>query len=354
MKKIILSAVSLAAAAFLLIFSAQTREAVSRAISDCLEIIVPSLFAFSALAIYLQKSGLYKNVLKPLAFPMSKILRTDEELCGIILLSNIGGYPVGASLLSALVAENRLDKRDAARLMCCCFGSGPSFVIGMVGKSVFNSTQAGAALFAACFLSSLAMAFIVRSGGEISLKKADFRYDFSAGCFINSVSAAARAMFSVCTMIVIFSVIAAIPETFGVSELFNRVFSASDGNSLAVFHAILEITRIKEMTAGGFAMPVCAALLTFGGICVFLQTTALVGGKIPLGKFLLSRIPAMVFSAAFATVFTLIMPEIAEQTLAGNISHTAFSGNAALSLCLLAMCGILLADNAAHGSAGGS
>lgn len=343
MKKIILSAICLAAGAFLLAFSGEARAAVSGAISDCLEIIIPSLFAFSALAIYLQRSGLYKTVLKPLTFPLSKILRTDEELCGIFLLANIGGYPVGASLLSALVNENRLDKKDAAKFMCCCFGSGPSFIIGMVGKTVFNSAEAGAVLFAACFLSSLVMAAAVRLRGEIPVKKAGFRYDFSAGCFIGSVSAAAKAMFSVCTMIVIFSVISAGLREIGADKLFERIFAVFGENSGAVFPAILEVTRIKEISPEAFAIPICGAMLSFGGACVALQITAIAGGKIPLGRFFLSRIPAAALSAAFSAILVRIIPNISEETFAGSIASEPFSGNAALSLCLLAMCGILLA-----------
>lgn len=331
---------AISAAVFLLLFSGEVRNAVSEAINDCLEIIVPSLFAFSALAVYLQKSGLYKTALKPIAFPLSKILKTDEEICGIFLLANIGGYPVGASLLTSLVRENKLSRNDAARLMCCCFGSGPSFIIGMVGKVVFNSTAAGAAIFAACFLSSLVMALIF--GRKIRLDSKTARFDLSAECFINSVSAAARAMFSVCTMIVIFSVISAALKEIGVFKLSERIFSVFGENSQTFFASILEITRIKEMTAGENALPVCAGLLSFGGVCVALQVMAISGGKIPLGRFMLSRIFAGALSALFASVFVHLIPSITEETLAGNVHTQAFSSNAALSVCLLAMCGLLL------------
>ncbi len=337
-----LSAAALFAAGFLLIFSDKARASVSSAVSDCLEIIIPSLFAFSALAMYLQKSGLYKTALKPFTFVLSKMLKTDEEICGLILLSNIGGYPVGASLLSSLVSENRLAKNDAARLMCCCFGSGPSFIIGMVGKAVFNSALAGTFMFLSCFLSSLVMAAVVLSKEKVTLKKADGGFDLSAGCFINSVSAAAKAMFSVCTMIVIFSVISALLEETGAFLPL--------GENAVIFSSVLEVTRIKEMTAG--EMPICAALLSFGGVCVILQITAIVGGKIPLGKFLLSRIPAAALSAGFSALFQLFLPNISEETIAGNAYTSAFSGNAALSVCLLAMCAILLLGENARNKEG--
>lgn len=348
-----ISAAALFAAGFLLIFSDKARASVSNAVSDCLEIIIPSLFAFSALAVYLQRSGLYKTALKPFTFVLSKMLKTDEEICGLILLSNIGGYPVGASLLSSLVNENRLGKNDAARLMCCCFGSGPSFIIGMVGKVVFNSAIAGTFLFLSCFLSSLVMAAVVLSKEKVTLKKAGGGFDLSAGCFINSVSAAAKAMFSVCTMIVIFSVISAALKEIGSLGAFEGDFLSFGENAGVIFSSVLEVTRIKEMTAGAGAMPICAALLSFGGVCVALQITAIVGNRIPLGKFLLSRIPAAALSAGFSALFSLFLPNISEETIAGNAYTSAFSGNAALSVCLIAMCAILLLGENAGKQRGG-
>lgn len=332
MKKIILSAAAVLFAAFLLVFSGDVRKAVSGAIFDCLEIIVPSLFVFSALAIYLQKSGLYKTAFKPLTFLLSKIFKTDEELGGLFLLSNLGGYPVGAALITALINENRLEKKDAERLMCCCFGSGPSFIIGMVGKVVFNSALLGTVLFVSCFLSSLCLAAWVFGNGKITLKSTTARYDLSAGCFISSVSAAAKAILSVCMMIVVFSAVTAAVNT------------VLGGHSSVIFSSILEVTRIKEMTAGEYSMPICSALLSLGGMCVALQITAIVSGSFPLGKFLLSRIVAAALSAGFSAALTHIIPSAAEEALSENVTAAAFSGSAPLSICLIAMCAILLAD----------
>ena len=161
--KIVISVLCVILAVFFIAQPKMTAAAVGGAVSDCLEIIVPSLFAFTALSIYLQKSGLYRVALRPLTFPLSKLLRMDEELCAVFVLANIGGYPVGVRLLSELVENGRLSDKDAGRMLCCCFGSGPSFVVGIAGMCVFDSAAAGLMMFAACFLSSLMMAAIVRA-----------------------------------------------------------------------------------------------------------------------------------------------------------------------------------------------
>lgn len=335
--KIILAVISLIMAGFLLFEPKIAASAVGAAISDCLEVIVPSLFAFTTLAIFLQKSGLYRIALKPLTFPLSKLLRLDEELCAVFVLANIGGYPVGVKLLSHLRGEERISAADAERMMCCCFGSGPGFIVGIVGMNVFGSVSAGLMLFAACFAASLVIAAAVRSCGEIVIVPTKTQFYLNPAIFIDSVVTAAKTLFTVCAMIIGFSVVTAFLRIVGVNTLFERLF----GNS-AIFPAILEVARIKELPFSVSAMPLCAALLSFGGVCVLLQIKALSNG-IPLRKFVISRSAAAIISAIIALPLSTLIDAPAG-TVSTMVSPVApFSVNAVLSVCVLAMCGILLA-----------
>ena len=166
LRKYLLAALALCAGAGIVLFPGELSEAVRGSVGGCLEVVIPALFAFTVLAVYLQRSGLYRVVLKPLTVPLSKLLRLPEELCAVFLLSNIGGYPVGAKLLTGLVRSGRLRRGDASRLLCCCYGSGPSFVIGTAGMQVFGSAAAGGMIFGACILSSLVAAAVVCRFGE--------------------------------------------------------------------------------------------------------------------------------------------------------------------------------------------
>lgn len=333
--KWIAGAAAIAAAVFLIANPAAVQSAVGSAINDCLEVIIPSLFAFTVLAIFLQKSGLYRSALRFLTFPLSKLLRMDEELCAVFLLGNIGGYPVGAKLLSELVNSGRLSAEDAGRMLKCCFASGPAFVVGLVGSRVFGSVKAGLLLFSACFCASLVMAAAVRIGGEIKLLPAENKPHITPELFINSVTDGARVMFTVCVMITAFSVIAAALRAAGVFGFFGKFFGSS-----TIFPALLEITRIKEIPLSPAAMPVCAALLSFGGVCVLLQIAA-VGKGVPLRGFLLSRAPAAALAAAFAMPFSRnFLPE----EIPVFAPAAPFTSNAALSACVLLMCVILLIE----------
>ncbi len=220
LRKYLLAALALCAGAGIVLFPGELSEAVRGSVGGCLEVVIPALFAFTVLAVYLQRSGLYRVVLKPLTVPLSKLLRLPEELCAVFLLSNIGGYPVGAKLLTGLVRSGRLRRGDASRLLCCCYGSGPSFVIGTAGMQVFGSAAAGGMIFGACILSSLAEAAVVcRFGKPILLDESSSAQDLSAECFISSVDAGARVMYTVCVMSVAFAAVTALLDSAGITEL---------------------------------------------------------------------------------------------------------------------------------------
>lgn len=336
--KIFLSVIAGAAIILLLFDPGSAAAAVNAAAESCLEVIVPSLFSFTVLAIYLQKSGLYRTALKPLTFPLSKLLRMDEELCAVFVLSNIGGYPVGARLLSELVRQGRLSQKDAGRMMCFCFGSGPGFMLGIAGMKIFGSAAAGLVLFSASLASSLLIAAFVRTRGELSLKKSENGYCLTSDAFISSVTSGARVMFTVCAMIVGFSAISSLLQTIGIFAFFKKVFGSGE-----IFPALLEVTRIKELAPTAYALPTCAALLSFGGVCVLMQIAALAKG-IPLKGFLISRVPAAFICVLLTAPLSERFPPADIQALAPDTAVIPFTKNAALSICVLAMCAILLVD----------
>lgn len=347
--KYVLSLAAAAAAVVILLEPSVIGDAVKGAVSSCLEVMIPSLFTFTVLAVYLQESGLYRTALRPLTLPLSKLLRLDEELCAVFVLSNIGGYPVGARLLSRLVSIGRLSRRDAGRMLCFCYGSGPSFVISIAGQRIFGSAAAGGVIFAACFLTSLIMGIVIcRSGERIRLAPSDAAYDLSSGCFVSSVISAARVMFTVCTMIVCFSAVTAIIEITGMTIAAEALFSrlGAGTSSAYILPSLMEISRIQELPPiQSFAAPLCGMLLAFGGICVILQINAVVGDKLPLKPFLLSRVPAALLCGILSSAaipFCGGTEQVSYIPVSAELHTNMFSVNAGMSLCVLVMCGMLL------------
>ncbi len=347
--KYILSFAAAAAAIIMLLEPSIIAAAVKNSVNICLEVMIPSLFAFTVLAVYLQESGLYRTMLKPLTYPLSRLMRLDEELCAVFILSNIGGYPVGAKLLSNLVDNGRLSRSNAGRMLCFCYGSGPSFIISIVGQRVFGSTTAGLLIFVACFLSSFILGILLcRCGRRIRIMSHGEKLDLSSGCFVSSVMSAAKVMLTVCTMIVCFSAVSAMIESTGAMDAAEKLFSLTGAgvNSSAILPTILEISHIQHLTPSDSSVAaLCGSLLSFGGICVILQISAISHAYIPLKNFLIMRLPAMFISSAFSIVVShwcIISEQGTYIPTSAKLQADAFSVNAGMSLCVLAMCVILL------------
>ena len=345
--KYLMSVALVCAAAGILLNPEALSEAVRSSVSGCLEVVIPSLFAFTVLAVYMQQSGLYRVALRPLTFPLSKLLGIPEELCAVFLLANIGGYPVGARLLRGLVKSSRLSRKNAGRMLCCCYGSGPSFVIGTAGMQVFGSAAVGGILFGACFLSSLIMAVIVcRTGEKITLQTAaEVGFDLSADGFVRSTDSGARVMYTVCVMATLFSAITALLDAAGITGLLARLLELAGAgeNSGSIIPALLEVTRVRELLPSSAAVPLCAGILSFGGVCVLMQVTAISGGELSVKPLVLSRLPAAAISAALAAPASALIPVVAVETSSQNAAHTAaFSVNSGMSVCVLIMAGILI------------
>lgn len=346
--KYMMSAAILCTAAGILLNPSALSDAVRSSISGCLEVVVPSLFAFTVLAIYMQQSGLYRVALRPFTLPLSKLLGVPEELCAVFLLANIGGYPVGAKLLRGLVNSGRMTRKNAGRMLCCCYGSGPSFVIGTAGMQVFDSAVVGGILFGACFLSSLIVAVAVcRTGEKITLTPSvgQSEYDFSAECFVNSADSGARVMYTVCVMATLFAALIALLDTSGITQVLSHLaeLAGAGENSGRIISALLEVTRVRELHSTPFAVPLCAGILSFGGVCVLMQVTAVSKSDVPLMPLVISRLPAAVISAALAApAMRLVSSAAVEVSNTNSAQAEAFSVNSGMSVCVLVMAGILI------------
>lgn len=344
--KYIISFAAVAAAILILTRPVAVSGAVFGAVMSCLEVVIPSLFAFTVLSVYLQNSGLYRLVLRPLTYPLSKLLRLDEELCAVFVLGNIGGYPVGAKLITQLVQQERISREESGRLLCFCYGSGPSFVIAIAGVRVLGSAAAGGVMFTSCFMASLIIGLVVCRSGNIRLLPSESKYDLGSGCFVEAVLSAARVMFTVCAMITVFSVVIAAVDVTGISSALEQLLARVGAglSSGGILPALLEISHMQELIYDKpYVAPLCGALLSFGGVCVLLQISALTHGEIPLRQFLISRVPSAILSAVFScaaipfcTADAVIVPT------SGWLQGKLFSVNAGMSLCVVMMCIILL------------
>ncbi|MCL2037142.1 MAG: hypothetical protein FWG83_07165 [Oscillospiraceae bacterium] len=282
---------------------------VAESIRLCLVTVIPSLFAFLALSTFVMSSGLIKGE------------------TSLFLLSMLGGYPVGAKLLSDKVKENPDYKIRAENMLMYCFNGSPVFLMALsnIGIYIWLSNVLACTIFAA----------IANSGKSAKPRRQNHKHksavaitgDNLTSSIINAVTSSGTALYKICIMVVFFGIISRtlrfLPQSI---------------------HSFLEITNIMELQANPALI---SALTSMGGICIIFQVSAICGGtKINLKKFLLARIPIAALSSGIFALLARIFEiggETAIQTLANpNRIEITSGGSIPASICLLIMTLILL------------
>ena len=94
--------------------------------------------------------------------PFKKFYNTPNGSFLIFFLSVISGYPMGAKLISNMYENKYIDNDDALAMLSFCSISGPMFMIGTVGVSIFHSYKVGLIIMIANLLASIFNGLIFR------------------------------------------------------------------------------------------------------------------------------------------------------------------------------------------------
>ncbi len=320
-------------AVLILIFPAQTAESTVKSIDVCISTIIPSMFAFMAISAYIQNTGLYRIILRPLIFLLRPIIKADDSIISVFLMSLIGGYPVGVKLLAELTAENNnfpeiSQTAENASMFCFCIS--PTVSVIMIGNGVFGNTAAGAMIYISDILACLVMAMFVsrihKTGSTVTLCTSEYG-------LADAVNSASRALFTVCTVIIAFNVV------LTCIRCALSIFGADIPPLAAGAAEISNLLKIKEPSL--FFIPAAAAVSSFGGICVLMQCTAIIKGAFSVKKFLLARIPCAALSALFSYIIMQFSDiSVTVSTFSRRYSF-GFSANKVIVLVLIAMCIII-------------
>lgn len=276
----------------------------------CGRVIIPSLFTFTVCILFIMKA----------------LSGGKKEKILIFLFSCLGGYPIGAKLLNNAVQGNKISPKKAGRMLNYCVNAGPAFVIGATG-GIIGSQKLGYILFASHILSSLILAVLLKDKREknqspLAQKEKSFKPTES---FVESVADASATTLSICSFVILFSVISAYLEYL---SAFSKFFKYSA--------LILEITTAVTKTGNIYLI---SFLLGFSGICVWCQiisSARLI--KINLLIFALFRmihgILSGILTAVFIKSFGITLPCITNSVI---FSGSMFYSTPALALSLICL-----------------
>ena len=326
------------ACVLMMIFSDGCKKGVAEGLDFCLRVLVPSLFPFMALVGLTVKTGLCHRIGHKLGKPTRLLFGLDGAFAPIIILSLIGGYPVGARAIAQLYKHGAVNARQAKRAAMFAVCAGPGFLISFVGAGIYQNETVGIIILCSQILSVIILGIIL----NIFNKRDDFdpihkasvsSVPFSAA-IVESARDAAGGMAGICSLVLLFSAVTGICEELIPSETANDFIISA-----------LEICSAVGRLSKNYPIEVTAFAIGFGGICVHFQIFAALGDlKINKPLFFFYRIIQGAITAAITHIgIKLFLKETAVFS-SGSVGSAGIFGGSALggaALMTVAICFLL-------------
>ena len=229
----------------------------------CIRCVIPSLFPFLILSNLINNALLGRRI---------NILSPIRKLCGIpqgseslLLLGLLGGYPVGAQVVSAAYKSGHLPKQTAERMLGFCNNAGPAFIFGLIG-ALFTSISIPWVIWFIHMLSALAVGIILPNKSTETCSVAGAK----PLSITDALKISITIMANICGWVVIFRMIIAICNRWFL-WLLPGVFQ---GLLAGILELTNGITVLQSISAEGARFVLSTCMLSFGGICVGMQTYA--------------------------------------------------------------------------------
>lgn len=292
--------------------------------------VIPSLFPFF-IATELLK---FTNIPHALGKKLNKFMRPLFNVPGIgayaLIMGIISGYPVGAKIVSDFKNNNLCTTEEAERLTTFTNNSGPLFIIGTVGISLFSSISIGLLLLISHLLASITVGIIFRFWKRNSFKRTyndgsltiDRSFNSIGEILANSIMNSIKTIVLIGGFIVLFSVLISILNSFpfrkfiiiSMSPLFD--FIKLDKKLIIPF-----ISGMIELTSGlnlvslvplkslGVNVIICSFLLGFGGISVVLQVSGIIyKSNISVKPYILGKLLHGIISSVYTLLIIISFP----------------------------------------------
>ncbi len=305
----------------------------------CGQVVIPSLFPFLALSSFLVQSGLAQRA-GHLLEPITKLLfRLPGAAGSAILMSLIGGYPVGARMTVQLLDAALITQKQAQRMLFFCVNSGPAFLISAVGSAMLRSRQAGlilcAALTASALLIGLCMRFLASKETMRESPVVPPTGPSMAQALVDAATQGCAGIVSICVWVILFSCIAA---------LFSLLPLPSTLRIL--LQCFLEVTSGCASAAGKCLCPplrLCSAGAE--SACIAKCCTMYPKQSFPCRSFFCGRVAngllACLISAGLFRLFPCETPVFSNHVQA---LPQAFAASAPVAAGMLFMCALLILE----------
>lgn len=318
----------------LLVKKTQVADAVSNGLTVCGEVLIPSLFPFMMLSSFAVKSGVFRSMNRIVSPLIKRIFSLSGECFSALFFGFIGGYPVGVSIISGLYEQEKVTEKDVRHMLSFCVNAGPAFVVTAAGEMILGSKTAGIVMLVSVCLSS------ITTGVFYTFFKKKSKHDIInntekmnlSQALVDSAFSSSQSMISVCTWLLVFSAFSGIIQSFIKNE-----------TVLLIYSAFSEVTTGIRSAAKLGGIPLVAAVISFGGICVMCQILPIIKKcGVKVYEYLAFRIVNAVLSFFTAKIILLFI-DVPIDVFA-DMEIYLWSYTAPSSAILLIMCAVLIFD----------
>lgn len=253
---------------------------------------------------------------------MQPVFKVPGEGAFALLMGIISGYPTGAKIVTDFRQNGILTKEEGERLLSFTNNSGPLFILGTVGGSLFGNSTIGLLLLVTHLLASLTVGIIFRfwkstkifnkkSYRDISNNNVTVSFSNLGSILSNSILNSVKTVVIIGGFVVLFSVIISVLDSTYILNIFTILFTPIF-NFFNIDPAFINpiLTGFIELTNGvqkialinsktlSTNIIICAFLLGFGGISVLLQVLSIISKSdisikpYVIGKFLQGSLAA--------------------------------------------------------------
>ena len=284
----------------LVVFSKSNLQAAKEGLLLWANSVVPSLLPFFIATELLS----YTDVVSKLGKLLNPVVKPLFHIPGIgsyaFLMGIISGYPTGAKIVVNLREKGLCSKEEAERMLAFTNNSGPLFILGTVGISLFGNSTIGYLLLLTHILAGLSVGIIFRF---YKYRKTSSQYsittyapkevvDFSnLGDIIgNSIMSAIKTVVMIGGFVILFSVILSILKNSNITNVLANIlfplfkmfgiedFQFATGSVCGILELTNGILQITSIPCKQISINIILAsfLLGFGGFSVLLQVYSII------------------------------------------------------------------------------
>ncbi len=273
---------------FIILYPDICQKSGLNAIDLCINTVIPYLFPFifcGNIFIALGTAGILRKYISKIMIPLFGINGSGALA---FIFGIVSGYPVGAICATSLYESGECSKTEAEILSAFCNNSGPMFIIGAVGVSMFSCKSIGIFLYCIHIASSVLVGIILKF---LYLKKPKNQKFLYPSIVDNNIKSAApdigaameKSVFTIlkiCGFVVFFAVFTSTIPTFGLKKY---------------IYPLIEITGgIKELVASSnssLLLPLVSAFIAFSGFSVMAQVASVLSpSKLSIKKYIVGKV----------------------------------------------------------------